>query len=200
MEKVILKATKRPKQSKRFKEAGFIPGVIYGDSINTISVKFEESELRRIISNYGPNAKVWINYDNQEKFGFIKDIQRAPITANLMHVDIQVVTADEEIKLNIPITYSGEGELVAKQYRLQVYKHEVSVQGVMTIMPNVIEVDVSNKEVGDTITAKDFNLDDKIKILDKGDEVYGSITDIVELTIEEDEEKSEAEETSEATE
>lgn len=199
MEKVILKATKRQKSSRRFNEAGFVPGVIYGDSVDTISVKFEESELRRIIASHGSNAKVWINLDSGEKFGFIKEIQRTPLTAQLRHVDIQVVRADEEIKLNIPITYVGEGELGVKQYRLQPYKNEVSVQGIMTIMPNVLEVDVSNKELGDTITAEDFKLDERIKVLDREDEVYGAVTHLKTIEKDTEEEVDAAEETAEET-
>jgi large subunit ribosomal protein L25 len=195
MEKNILNAFERTAGSKKFKENGFIAGVIYGDSIKKAnSVKFEEASLRKILTKHGSNAKVWIKYGNDTKYGFIKEIQRHPVTAKIIHVDVQLVSKDHEIKLQLPIVFKGEESLNSKLLQYQIYKPEIDISGKMEFMPDVVNVDLSDKKLGDTITIKDFNLDKNIKISDNEDEIYAVITSIQIQTDDETAEEVTAEE------
>ncbi|SDP17250.1 50S ribosomal protein L25 [Clostridium gasigenes] len=190
MEKNILNAFERTTKSKRFKENGFIAGVIYGDNVKeATSVKFEESSLRKILSKHGSNAKVWVKYGEGKKFGFIKEIQRHPVTAKITHIDVQLVSKNHEIKLQLPIEFKGEKNLVANLLKLNIQKTEIDVFGKMALMPDVVVIDVSEKELGDTITIKNFNLDKEIKISDNEDEIYATITRLVEENNAESEEE-----------
>lgn len=177
MEYITLNAIKRDKKSGKFNESGFIAGVIYGDTFKeAVSVKFEELALKRVLAKHGSNAKVWIKLGDMKKFGFIKEIQRHPVSNKITHVDIQLVSKDHYIKMQIPINFSGVESLNKKLLQLQINKAELEVSGKMDLMPEVIHVDVSEKQLGDTITVKDFGLDNEIKAMDKEDEVFGVIT------------------------
>ena len=190
MEKIILNAFERTTKSKRFKENGFIAGVIYGDNVKeATSVKFEESSLKKILAKHGSNAKVWVKYGEDKKFGFIKEIQRHPVTAKITHIDVQLVSKNHEIKLQLPIEFKGEKNLVANLLKLNIQKTEIDVFGKMALMPDVVVIDVSEKELGDTITIKNFNLDKEIKISDNEDEIYATITRLVEENKAESEEE-----------
>ncbi|MBU3137005.1 50S ribosomal protein L25 [Clostridium gasigenes] len=190
MEKNILNAFERTTKSKRFKENGFIAGVIYGDNVKeATSVKFEESSLKKILSKHGSNAKVWVKYGEGKKFGFIKEIQRHPVTAKITHIDVQLVSKNHEIKLQLPIEFKGEKNLVANLLKLNIQKTEIDVFGKMALMPDVVVIDVSEKKLGDTITIKNFNLDKEIKISDNEDEIYATITRLVEENNAESEEE-----------
>ncbi|MBU3133941.1 50S ribosomal protein L25 [Clostridium gasigenes] len=190
MEKIILNAFERTTKSKRFKENGFIAGVIYGDNVKeATSVKFEESSLKKILSKHGSNAKVWVKYGEGKKFGFIKEIQRHPVTAKITHIDVQLVSKNHEIKLQLPIEFKGEKNLGANLLKLNIQKTEIDVFGKMDLMPDVVVIDVSEKKLGDTITIKNFNLDKEIKISDNEDEIYATITRLVEENNAESEEE-----------
>lgn len=181
MEEMILNAIERPAQAKRFKEDGFIAGVIYGDNIEgAISVKFEELPLKKILGKHGSNAKVWVKYGEEKKFGFIKAIQRHPVSAKINHIDVQIVSIDHEIKLQLPISFKGEANVIDNLLQLQIHKSEIDVFGSMALMPDGVSVDVSQKKLGDTITIKDFILDKKIKITDEEDQVYAAIVQLKE--------------------
>ncbi|MCB2296513.1 50S ribosomal protein L25 [Clostridium tagluense] len=176
MEKVILDAFERIPGNKKFKEDGFIAGVIYGDNIEeAISVKIELMPLKKILGKHGSNAKVWVKYGEDKKFGFIKEIQRHPVTAIINHVDIQVVSLDHEIKLQLPLSFKGEANLIDNLLELNIHKSEIDVFGNMALMPDGVSVDVSDKKLGDTITIKDFDLDAKIKVTDEEDQIYAAI-------------------------
>ncbi|SMC24659.1 large subunit ribosomal protein L25 [Clostridium acidisoli DSM 12555] len=192
MEQIVLDVEQRIQKTKKFKEDGFIAGVIYGGNAeNTKSVKIQEVSLKKILSKHGSNVKLWVKYGDEKKFGFIKEIQREPLTNKIIHIDVQLVSKDQNIKMQIPIVFKGEEELKANQLQIQAHKSDVEVLGKIDLMPEVVYVDVSKKNAGDTIVFEDFNLDKNIKAHDKEDEIYATITKL----IIEEETEDEAEET-----
>ena len=176
MNEIILEAAERSKG--KFREKGFVPGVLYGDGVDTTtSVKFDERKLNKLISMHGPNAKLWITINNSKKYGFIREVQRKPITYMISHIDIQIVSKDREIKLVIPINYKDEGSLKIRQLKLQVYKSDVTVFGKIDLMPDTIEVDVSEMNLGDTITYSQLGLNKDIKS-ENEDTIFGTIINL----------------------
>ncbi len=175
MEETILNAVERTMQPKRCREAGFTPSVLYGDNVtNAITVQFETAALEKVLATHGSNAKVWVNYGGNKNFGFIKEVQRHPITAKVSHIDVFLLSQDHEVKMQIPITFEGRDSL--ENMLFQVYKSEIEVLGKPALMPETVVIDVSTMVLGDTITSKNFNLDKQIKITDNENEVYGIIT------------------------
>lgn len=175
MEEVILKAEERIEKPRQVRKEGFIPGVLYGAGAEATSVKFEANALKKILTRHGSNAKIWVDLNNTKKFGFIKEVQKHPVEGKVIHIDVQMVSQDQEIKFQLPITYTGTEELEKRQLLLLTTKFEVEVVGKTNLMPNLVVVDVSNKEVGDTITFQDFALDEQIKNNDGEDEIYAII-------------------------
>ena len=165
MEEIILNAIARQKTSARFRELGFVPGVLYGDNIPAGSnVKFDEKALRTIINKHGSNANITVVFNDKKNVGFIKEIQRKPITGALVHVDIQVVSKEHEIKRQIPIVFNGEDILMSKNLQLNIAKSELLVFGKIALMPDTLFIDVSEMEIKDSITCADFVLDKNLKI------------------------------------
>lgn len=182
-ETIYLNAVDRTMQPKRCREAGFTPGVLYGDSVtNAITVQFETVDVKKIIATHGSNAKVWVNYGGNKKFGFIKEVQRESISAKVVHIDVFLVSQDHEVKMLIPITFEGRDSLDNSIF--QVHKSEIEVFGKATLMPETVVVDVSTMALGDTITSKNFDLDKQLKIIDNENEVYGIVTPLRELVAE----------------
>lgn len=180
MEETILNAVERTMQPKRCREAGFTPGVLYGDSVtNAITVQFETAALKKVIATHGWNAKVWVKYGGNKKFGFIKEVQRHPVSATVIHIDVFLVSQDHEVSMQIPIIFEGRDSL--DNMLLQVHKSEIEVLGKVALIPESVVVDLSTMALGDTITSKNFNLDKQLKITDSENEVYGIITPLREL-------------------
>jgi len=177
MEEIILNAIERPKKSGKFREIGFVPGVLYGDDIPIGSlVKFDEKALRTIINHHGSTANISIIFNDKKKVGFIKEVQRKPITGAIVHADVQIVSKEHEIKRHIPIVFNGEDILISKHLQLNVSKSEILVFGKIALMPDTISVDVSEMELKDSITYINFNLDSKLKI-EEPDAIYAIITE-----------------------
>ena len=175
MEQTLLKALARSENPKKTRTAGFIPGVLNGAGAEASSVKFESAALNKIITKHGTNAKMWVEFNDEKKFGFIKEIQKHPVEAKVIHITIQLVGKDQEVKMHLPITFHGREELEHKLMQIQVYKTDVEVIGKTELMPDVVVVDIAQKESGDLITAADFHLPEGIRILDAENEHYAII-------------------------
>jgi len=198
MEEIILNAIERQKTSARFRELGFVPGVLYGDNIPAGSnVKFDEKALRTIINKHGSNANITVVFNDKKNVGFIKEIQRKPITGALVHIDIQIVSKEHEIKRQIPIVFNGEDVLMSNQLQLNIAKSEILVFGKIALMPDTIFVDVSAMEIKDTVTCANFELDANLKI-EEPDTIYAVISELRIQYVEEPE-TAEAAEGAEAT-
>ena len=193
MEETILKAMARSEKPNKVRNAGFIPGVLNGPGTTSTSVQFEIVALNKIIAKHGTHAKIWVELGAEEKFGFIKEVQKRPVEGNVIHISIQLVSTDQEVKMQLPITFHGHVELEHRLLQVQVYKSEVEIAGKAELMPDVVIVDVSKKESGENITAIDFHLPPEIKILDSEHKIYAIIKAIKEEIVEEPEEVKPAE-------
>jgi len=185
MEDIILKAMPRTEKPKKVRTAGLIPGVLNGPGTLSTSVEFENVPLNKIITRHGTNAKLWVMFNDEKKFGFIKEVQRHPVEGKIIHVAIQMVSKDQDVKMQLPINYDGHSELENRLLQLQVYKPEIEVEGKAVLMPDEAVADVSKKVAGDSITAADFTLPKGIKILDAKTEVYAVIKNVKEEVVEE---------------
>lgn len=197
MEKIILKAQERTEKLRDVRNGGFVPGVLYGAGSEATSVQFNAAALQKVITKYGHNAKMWIELNDTQKFGFIKEVQKHPVEGKVIHIDVQMVSQDQEIKLLLPINYSGLEELEKRLLVVQVTKNEVEVVGKASILPNGIVIDVANMKSGDTITYQNFDLDEEIKNNDAEDEIYALIKDKKEQVEEEETSDETSDESSE---
>lgn len=175
MEKVILKAQMRTDSPKKVRLEGFIPGVLNQSDLTSTSVQFEKTALNKIISLHGSNAKIYVELGKDEKFGFIKEIQKNPLDRKIIHVAIQLVSKDQEIKMHIPIVFHGREELEHRLLLLQVMKSDIEVTGKTANLPDSVIVDVSKMEAGDTVTASLMNLPKEVKVHDADNEIYAVI-------------------------
>ncbi len=185
MEKIIIKALERSKKTGKFKEQGFVPGVLYGEGMDApASVKFEAAVIKNLLAKHGSNAKIWVDYNGTEKFGFVKATQSDALSNKLIHLDIQVIAKDQKMKIQIPIRFIGEEALKEKDLELHISKHEVTVTGDMNKMPESIDVDVSNLEMGGQVTYDDFKLDESL-VTDEKDLAYGVVNHLKLMKVEE---------------
>lgn len=193
MEEIILKAMLRSEKPKKVRNAGFTPGVLNGPGTASTAVQFETLALNKIIANHGTNAKMWIELGAEKKFGFIKEIQKHPVERKVIHISIQMVSSDQEVKMQLPINFHGHVELEHRMLHLQIFKSEIEVSGKAALMPDMATVDVTKKEAGENVTAIDFHLPSDLKILDQEHEIYAMIKAVKEEIVEETEEVKPAE-------
>lgn len=111
-----LSATKRTSVGKRAKDELAkmrVPGVIYGQGVETQIVSFPKTEFDRVLATAGSSSLVDVSVDNAAPIKvLIKDVQADPLTMRPMHVDLHQVRMDKEISAEVPLKFIGESAAV----------------------------------------------------------------------------------------
>ena len=151
---------------------GMIPGVLFGEKEESISVVIPENTLIRSLTRGHKIYLVKVNEDKEYLIN-IEKIQRHPVTRRAIHFSFHRIKMDEETKVVIPIHFEGRptGEVQGGVFVHEV--DEVEVIGLPADIPEKINVDVTTLEVGSNIHVKDivlptgtrFNDDDLKKIV-----------------------------------
>ncbi|WP_125152959.1 50S ribosomal protein L25 [Clostridium rectalis] len=172
----VLMASERKEKAKISRKKGLIPGIVYGKNTENLLVSFQKTNLMNTLKSKGEKAKINLDLNGKKMRGIIKQVEREISTGNIIHIDIQSINKDEEVKWSIPISFSGKEALQNKDLYVQVYSNEIEVDGIVAQIPDNIEIDVSKMEFGQEIKVKDLKIDDSIKISKEEDAILAVIT------------------------
>ena len=144
------------KASKIMRKEGVVPCNLYGEKKGenglpealAFSVPF--SELRKAI--YTPNVYVVnLNIDGEKHMAIIKEMQFEPVTDAVLHVDFLEITAEKPIVVGIPVSLKGLAAGVRLGGRMSLSVRQLKVKAPYTQIPEKLEVDVTNLEIGKSI-------------------------------------------------
>jgi large subunit ribosomal protein L25 len=128
----------------------------------------------------------------------VKELQIHPVSRNFLHIDFYEITMDRKIIVNVPVTTTGKSKGVEIGGILQIIRRELEVQCLPLNVPESIEIDITDLEIGDSIHVADIPRQTDVEFL--GDENFTVVT-VISPKIEEEEvepEEEEAEEVEEA--
>ena len=169
MSKLIVK--KRNNQgtssSRRMRSDGLLPGIIYGSDKESDIVEMNLNQVEKILKNHSSDS-VLIEVDLEDEGSvrvLLKEVQYHPVTSSILHVDLQRVVAGKPIQVDVAIELNGEPEGVKSGGIIDHKIHSLSVECLPKDMIESIPVDITNLEIGDSLTVSDITVTSKIKIL-----------------------------------
>lgn len=155
--KVETRADTNTQANNRLRKAGWLPGNIYGKDMDSIAVSIRKDELRKNIAKFGRSAVFELVLDGKKKYNvMVKDIQFTHVSQDLMHVDFHSISLSEETKANVPVRVVGDELYELRRLVLQVHRDILPVKGLPQDVPNFIEIDVKDLDVGDNIFVSDL--------------------------------------------
>jgi large subunit ribosomal protein L25 len=155
----VKRTEKKKNASGRLRKEGIIPANFIMDGKSN-SVGVNEKEFTHLL-NSGLRLSSLINLtmDNGEnKHVVVKEIQRNPVTGKILHIDFFGAHEDKKMKVNIGIELEGSAKGVKKGGALEHYIRYVTVQSKPSDLIDTIKVNISNLDVGDSISFNDLNL------------------------------------------
>ncbi len=182
--------------ARALRRQGLIPGVVYGHNFGPIPVQVELEELKRLLHHESIESMlIRMKLNGREETVMIKEIQRHPVTYDILHVDFHRVSLTEEVTTRVPIELVGESIGVKEGGILEFLLRELEIKCLPTEIPEHITIDVSRMRIGDSLRVGDLELKEGITVLDDPDTVIVLIAaPVVREEIEEVEEAEEAEE------
>lgn len=148
--------------ARRLRATGKIPGNVYGHGEVPTAVQADALQFRALISRITTeNTLVDLKIDGgKPRAVLIREIQRHPYRADILHVDFFEITAGEKIRVAVPVNLEGTAIGVKNGGILQVIRHELEIECLPSEIPPSFEVDISEMDIGDSLHIGDLDTGD----------------------------------------
>jgi large subunit ribosomal protein L25 len=156
--------------AKRLRRAGVVPAVLYdGQKAETVTVD-PKAVMRMIHGREGTTQLLTLKFEgeagNGARLAIIRELQFDPVTEQLLHVDLQEVSADRAITVHVTVRPVGEAAGVREQKGiLNLVLYELAVSCLPTAIPERIDADVSALMIGDVLKVSDLRAPEGVRIL-----------------------------------
>lgn len=199
--KSIIRQGKQTRSSlTKVRNEGKIPAVVYGYGAKNTSVKVEEVDFVKVMREVGRNGVIDLSVGSNTIKVMVSDYQFDPIKNRITHIDFLAINMKSELTVDVVVNLTGEAEGAKEGGVVQQPLFQLSVTATPDEIPESIEVDVTELNIGDSIMVGDLKADKAYTINNEDDE---AIVSVVPPTVEEEpeeEEEGEAVEGEEASE
>lgn len=166
------------RNSRRLRAQAKVPAVVYGLGRDAVPVTVDWRELRAaLITDAGINALIDLTVEGEDEaqLSIIKDMQRDPITHTVDHIDFLMIRRDQELAIDVPVVLLGTADEVENNQGLVEQAITLlTVNALPESIPDQLTYDISEMEIGDTVTVSDLALPSGVTTDVEGDEVVAS--------------------------
>ncbi len=192
-----LSAASRSNSSNRselseIRNNGGIPCVIYGYETENTSVSVKENEFVKVIREVGRNGVIDLETGESKVKVMVSDYQFDALKNQITHIDFLAINMDEEQTVEVSITLVGEAIGTNEGGVVEQPSYTVTVTAKPADIPETIEVDVTDLNVGDTFSVADIRSKGNFVIEDEDD--VAIVTCVIPTVEEEPEEGEEVDE------
>lgn len=181
MEQIVIKAGHREvigKQVRALRRAGKLPAVLYGSGVEPTPILLDMREASRLLAHLPTSALVNVELDGERHLTLVREKQRDFIVGTLKHIDFQVVSMKEKLRVNVALQLTGESSAVKDFNGVLVSGlEEVEVECLPQDLPESIVIDISGlKKIGDGLYVRDIRPPENVTILESPDEMILLVT------------------------
>lgn len=171
--------TETGKKVGKLRKKGVLPGILYGSALKGAQpLELDYKAFERVFEGAGESSLISLEVENGKKYPvLIHDIQRNPLTGEIIHVDFYQVSLEEEIVAKIPLIFEGTPPAV-KDLGGTLVKNisEVEIKALPQKLPKEIKVEVSGlKTFEDNIKVSDLELPAGTKVLKEPEEIVAAV-------------------------
>ena len=172
MEQIQLRATVRKTTgngpARVLRRGGQMPAVVYGRGSEPILLSVNIKDLEQLLKNHNINQVllnlVIENGKSIAKSVLIKELQTDPATKSLLHVDFYEIDMLQKINVSVPVVTTGISKGVELGGILQLVRRELEVLCMPTDIPDSIEIDITDLDVGDSVHVEEIPLQGDVEI------------------------------------
>jgi len=155
--------------SRRLRRNGKVPAVIYGGHRDPVALTLEQRELLHEAENesfYASILEIQVA-DGRTQQAVVRDMQRHPFKPIIMHIDFMRVSAEEVLRMSVPLHFVGEEKSPAGKASGVVIQHQVTDVEIAALpkdLPEFLSVDLSKMDAGDVVMLSDIVLPEGVTI------------------------------------
>ncbi|MBM6551599.1 50S ribosomal protein L25/general stress protein Ctc [Marinomonas ostreistagni] len=169
---LVLNAVARKEEgkgaSRRLRNQGLVPAVVYGGNAEPVSITFKENEVNKTVGTEFLTSVVTITVDGAEEKAIVKALQRHPASGDVMHIDLLRVQEDKKIVTRVPLNFvnASKSEGVKSQGgRLVVEAKLAEVRCFPQDLPQALTVDTIEGQLGQIFHLSDAQLPEGVELV-----------------------------------
>ena len=154
--------------SRRLRKTGMVPGIVYGAGKDPEMISVAHNVLLQHLEHEAFYSHILtLNVDGKSQQVVLKDLHRHPAKPFVQHLDLLRVSADDKIKMHVPVHFLNEAKAagVKEGGILSKDATDVEVQCLPKDLPEYIEVDLENLKIGEAIHLSEINMPEGVELL-----------------------------------
>lgn len=147
--------------AREARRGGKVPGILYGGDKAPVAIAVKDNEFRKALyTGKLLGHLVTLKYGEESQPVIAKDVQFHPVTDQPFHFDLMRVDESGTVKINVPVHFKGQDVSpgLKKGGSLEIVRHEVELNCPANAIPEELVIDLSDKEMGDTIRMSEVTL------------------------------------------
>ncbi len=153
--------------SRRLRKSGRLPGIIYGAQQQAQLISLVHDEVLHQLEHEAFYSHILsLTVGDKTERVVLKDLQRHPYKPSLIHIDFLRIKEDEKLTMRVPLHFSNEAKSVGVKSGGGMVSHimtELEVSCLPKDLPEFIEVDLLEVDVGETVQLGDLTLPDGVE-------------------------------------
>ena len=172
MERLELQATIRNtvgnSPARSLRRSGQVPAVLYGPKTDPILLAVSVKSLENVLKQ-GNAYQMILNLVIQNgkkitKSAMIRELQTHPVTGSFIHIDFYEIDMKRKFKVMVPVVTTGQSVGVEQGGMLNIVRRELELLCLPGDIPEAIEIDISDLDIGDSIHIEEIPLGDDVEL------------------------------------
>jgi large subunit ribosomal protein L25 len=160
------RATRPKNRNNALRRQGRVPAILYGPTTAPTALAIDRLELKARISAAAHTRIIKLKSSTAELDGkhvIFKDVQRAPVSGEILHADLYEVDLNRPIRVEVPFKFTGKAVGVANGGILAPLERTATLECLPLEIPDSIEVDVTEIDIHDVIHISSVKFIGKVK-------------------------------------
>jgi len=150
------------------READLVPAIMYGAGKDPVCLSVPHKDLYKATQNEAFFSHIiTINTDGRKDKAILKALQRHPARDRILHADFYRVSMDQKINVEVPLHFMNEDTCIGVKMGGGSIAHllnSIEVSCLPDNLPEYIEVDMAEMDVGTTLHYSDIKLPEGVEI------------------------------------
>ena len=169
---------------RRLRAEGRVPAIIYGRSA-PLAVSIDGVEFSHAFRHVSENTLIDVAIGKEVRHVIVKDYSMDTLRGNIIHLDFLEIEKGKALRTHIPLAVAGSSIGVRSGGVFEQPAHEVEIECLPRDMPETIEMDISNLQIGESFHVSDLQPIKGVRVLSNPDMVLCHVATVRAIQVEE---------------
>ncbi|MCY3573078.1 MAG: 50S ribosomal protein L25 [Chloroflexi bacterium] len=165
------------KKNRQLRRDGFVPGILYGPSIEPLSVQFPYRAVEVMLMEAGGTNLIDIEVEGAVYPSLAREVQRDVVRGDILHVDFLAVDQSQRISVEVPIVMKGSSPVVAAREGILITgRSSLTLEVFPSDIRNRIVIDLTQlTELGAEVLVGDLRFGENVTVHNDSNEMLAKI-------------------------